>query len=244
MERFNLVLVPGLLSTDLLWREQLKALTDLADVRVTQQHLRHKSCNAIAEAILEESPPNFAIAGSSMGSHIALLVKKKGGARVTHICLVGTASNINAVDQDELCRTMLKLADQGAYDQIKQQMMELFLNSDNFQITSMRSAVDTMAEVVGLDRFVQQVKALNEDGDLRSDLKDIDCPTLILSGDDDKLSPHQSTREIFQGIQNSKLVTIKGAAHLLPLERPDTVSELMRQWLSGTIPMDGKELIV
>ena len=146
MERLNLVLVPGLLSTDLVWRAQLKALTDLADVRVTQQHLRHKSCNAIAEAILEESPPNFAIAGSSMGSHIALLVKKKGGARVTHICLVGTASNINAVDQDERRRTMLKLADQEAYDQIKQQMMEVFLNSDNlssFKSQSSFSALST-----------------------------------------------------------------------------------------------------
>ena len=244
MERFNLVLVPGLLTTDLLWRKQLEALTDLADVHVTLQHLRHKTCNALAEAILEESPPNFAIAGSSMGRHIALLVKMKGSVRVTHICLIGSTSNINAADQDERRSMILKLAEQGAFDQIKQQMMEVFLNSDNLQITSMRSAVDTMAEVVGLDRFVQQVKALKEDGDLRTDLKDIDCPTLILSGDEDKLSPHQSTREIFKGIQNSKFVTIKGAAHLLPLERPDTVSELMRQWLSGTIPMDGKELIV
>jgi hypothetical protein len=30
----------------------------------------------------------------------------------------------------------------------------------------------------------------------------------------------------------------------LPMERPDTVSELMQQWLTGTLPMDGTELTI
>jgi len=244
MEKINLVLVPGLLSTDLLWRKQLEALADLADVRVTQQHLRHQSCNAIAEAILEESPPNFAIAGSSMGGYIALLVKKKGDARVSHICLMGSTSSTKLEEQMERRRKMMELAEQGAFEEIKQQMMEVFFNANNLKTTSMRSVVDTMAEVVGLDRFIQQLKALMDGGDLRSDLENIDCPALIICGDEDKLLPLQLSREISEGIRNSKLVTIKGAGHLLPLERPETVSELMRQWLDGTLVMDGRELIV
>ena len=108
----------------------------------------------------------------------------------------------------------------------------------------MTSLVNTMADTVGLDRFIHQLKSLIEGGDLRGELKNIDCPTLILCGDEDKLLPVGLSREISKGVRNSKLVTIKGAAHLLPLERPETVSELMRQWLTGTIPMDGKELTI
>ena len=65
MERVHLVLVPGLLCTDALWQRQIEALTHISDVRVTQQHLRHATCEAMADAILAECPSKFAIAGSS-----------------------------------------------------------------------------------------------------------------------------------------------------------------------------------
>ena len=241
MERVNLVLVPGLLCTDLLWKRQLEGLSDIADVRVTQQHLRHKTCNAIAESILEECPPNFAIAGSSMGGYVALLVKKLGGERVTHICLVGSTPNLNIDEQIKRRQMMLELAGQGDFDQIKYQMTKVFLNDDNLKSSTIISLVNTMADSVGLERFTHQLSALIEGGDLRDDLKNIDCPTLILCGDKDRLLPVGLSREISKGIRRSKFVTVKGAAHLLPLERPETVNELMRQWLTGEIPMDGKD---
>ena len=56
--------------------------------------------------------------------------------------------------------------------------------------------------------------------------------------------PFEHSREISRGIRQSKLVTLKGAAHLLPMERPDTVNELMRQWLTRTLPIDGAELTI
>ena len=242
MERVNLVLVPGLLCTDLLWKRQLEGLSDIADVRVTQQHLRHKTCEAMAVSILEECPPKFAIAGSSMGGYVSLLVKKLGGERVTHICLLGSTSNLNIDEQIKRRQIMLELAGQGDFDQIKHQMTQEFLTEDNLKSSTMINLVNAMADSVGLDRFSYQLKALIEGGDLRGDLKDIDCPTLILCGDEDRLLPVELSREISISIRRSKLVTVKGAAHLLPLERPETVNELMRQWLTGEIPMDGKDL--
>ena len=79
---------------------------------------------------------------------------------------------------------------------------------------------------------------------MRGELQKIDCPTLVLCGEEDRLLPIELSREISRGIRQSKLVTLKGAAHLLPMERPDTVSELMQQWLTGTLPMDGTELTI
>ena len=240
----HLVLVPGLLCTDLLWQYQLKVLAELADVRVTQQHLHHASLDAMAEAILAECPPKFAIAGSSMGGYLALLVKKKGGPRVTHLCLIDSTANINLEEQGERRQMLLKLAERGAFDTIKQQMIQTFLNADNQNNTDLKGLVETMAETVGLERFIQQLKALMHGGDLRGDLLNVDCPTLVLCGAEDMLFPLKLSREVARGIRKSKLVTIKGAAHLLPLERPKTVSELMRQWLTGALPMDGTELTI
>ena len=243
-ERLNLILVPGLLSTDILWQGQLKALAEAADVRVTQQHLRHGTVDAMADAILAECPPNFAIAGSSMGGYVALLVKQKGGSRVTRLCLVSSTANLNLDKQQERRRMLLELAENGSLDEIKDQMIKVFLNADNQKSTHLRGQVEAMAENVGIDRLTLQLKALVQGGDLRGELENVDCPTLILCGNADRLLPIDLSREIASGIRQSKLVTIKDAAHLLPLERPDTVSELMRQWLTGELPMDGIELTV
>lgn len=243
-ERFYLVLVPGLLSTDILWQGQLEALTEVADVHVTQQHLRHDTVDAMADAILAECPPNFAIAGSSMGGYVALLVKKKGGTRVTHLCLVSSTANLNLDEQQERRRMLLELAEHGYLDEIKDQMIKVFFNADNQKITRLRGQVEAMAETVGIDRLTLQLKALVQGGDLRGELENVDCPTLVLCGNADRLLPIDLSREIASGIRQSKLVIIKDAAHLLPLERPDTVSELMRQWLVGELPMDGVELTI
>ena len=179
-----------------------------------------------------------------MGGYLALLVKKKGGARVTHLCLIDSTANINLEEQGERRQMLLKLAERGAFDTIKQQMIQTFLNADNQNNTDLKGLVETMAETVGLERFIQQLKALMHGGDLRGDLLNVDCPTLVLCGAEDMLFPLKLSREVARGIRKSKLVTIKGAAHLLPLERPKTVSELMRQWLTGALPMDGTELTI
>ncbi len=63
-----------------------------------------------------------------------------------------------------------------------------------------------------------------------------------MCGAQDNFLPVEYSREVTQAIRNSKLVVINDAAHLLPLERPETVAELMRHWLIGDLHMDRKEM--
>ena len=70
----HLVFVPGLLSTEELWREVRQELKEDLDCRVTQQNLRQSSCEEMADAILAESPPNFSIVGNGLGAYVSILV--------------------------------------------------------------------------------------------------------------------------------------------------------------------------
>ncbi len=241
-ERPFLVMVPGLFSTDILWRRQVDILSEIADVHVTQQHLRHDNLEAMAEAILAESPPAFAIAGISTGGCCALLVEKLGGDRVTGLCLVGSAANL---DPDGLGDGLMALEDtmrHEEFDRVKQALIPLFLNADNQRSMSMLALLDTMAETVGVERGLQQLAALREGGDLRDALRRITCPTLIMCGAEDTLMPPALSREVTSNIRRSKLVIIEEAAHLLPLERPETVAEMMRSWLMGDLNLDRDEM--
>ncbi|HKU95976.1 MAG TPA: alpha/beta hydrolase, partial [Vineibacter sp.] len=72
MARQHLILVPGLLCDEDLWRDQLAALAPQADVAITMEQTRHPTVGLIAAAILAAAPRQFALAGLSMGGMIAM----------------------------------------------------------------------------------------------------------------------------------------------------------------------------
>lgn len=243
-DRVHLVLVPGLLSTEALFQAQVSGLAHVADVTVTRQHLRHDTVEEMAAAILTESPPKFAIAGSSMGGYVALMVKKVGGQRVTHLGLLDSTAIVQGEELEIRRQMLLELAERGAFDAIKEQMLQLFLQPDNLKNQALLRTVNDMADGVGVERFAQQVRALSAAENLDKFLPQIDCPTLVLCGEDDKLLPLEQSRSLMRAIKKSRLAVIGNAAHLITLERPETVNELMRQWLTGTLAMDQQEMSV
>ena len=241
-ERPFLVMIPGFINTDILWRRQVELLSEFADVHVTQQLLRHDDFEAAAEAILAESPPNFAVAGMSTGGYCSLLVNKLGGDRVTGLCLIGSTPNLEAAGVSKGLIELGEILPHEDFDYVKRALIPFFLNDDNQRSRSMTAIVDTMAETMGAERIAQQLANLRQGRDLRDELSEIICPTLVMCGAADKLIPPELSREVTSRIQRSKLVIVKEAAHLLPLERPETVAEFMRNWLMGNLAMDREEI--
>lgn len=240
----HLVLVPGLLCNADLWAGQVEGLAEVAEVHVTTHHTRHDSIDAMADAILAEAPPTFAIAGLSFGSYVALAVTQKGGQRISHLSLIDGSAVVESEDSNVRRRAMLEMAGQGKFDDIKDILMPLFLHKDWQGSPQMTARVRAMADDIGIDAFIRQTKAGLGGGDFTAFLPQIDCPTLIICGADDIILPLKYSRDILTGVPNGKLVVIEGSAHLTTMERPETVTEVMRQWLTDELAMDGKELIV
>ncbi|HEX3511583.1 MAG TPA: alpha/beta hydrolase [Solirubrobacteraceae bacterium] len=63
-------------------------------------------------------------------------------------------------------------------------------------------------------------------------LEQIRCPTLILTGGDDRIIPGESSRLLHVRIRGARLEVIPGTGHLFFLERPDASVRLLRDFLS------------
>jgi 3-oxoadipate enol-lactonase len=61
----------------------------------------------------------------------------------------------------------------------------------------------------------------------------IDRPTLILTGDDDRVIPAASSDVLHERITGSRLEVLPGAGHLFFLERPDETVRLLEEFLGG-----------
>ena len=64
-------------------------------------------------------------------------------------------------------------------------------------------------------------------------LRSIGCPTLVLCGRQDALTPPERHEEIARAIAGSKLEIIEDCGHLSTLERPAEVNAALRRWLAA-----------
>jgi pimeloyl-ACP methyl ester carboxylesterase len=75
-----------------------------------------------------------------------------------------------------------------------------------------------MASETGAEAFIRQQQAIISQPDSRPDLACIDCPTLVLVGDTDQLTPPERSVEIADGVPGARLVVVAGSGHLTPLD--------------------------
>jgi pimeloyl-ACP methyl ester carboxylesterase len=67
-----------------------------------------------------------------------------------------------------------------------------------------------MASETGAEAFIRQQQAIIGRPDSRPDLARIDCPTLVLVGDSDQLTPPELSVEIAGAIPGARLVVVAG----------------------------------
>ena len=79
--------------------------------------------------------------------------------------------------------------------------------------------------------WLTQQQAILRRPDSRPDLDSIRCPTVVVVGADDQLTPVALAEEIADGISDAELVSIPDAGHLSPLENPEAVTAGLEEWL-------------
>ncbi len=68
--------------------------------------------------------------------------------------------------------------------------------------------------------------------DARPMLATIACPTLVVVGEGDELTPPALAEEIAGGIAGARLVVVPDSGHLSTLEQPAAVNRALAEWLS------------
>jgi pimeloyl-ACP methyl ester carboxylesterase len=89
-----------------------------------------------------------------------------------------------------------------------------------------------MAEDTGADAFIRQQTAIIGRVDSRPDLARIQCPTLILVGDSDELTPPDRSAEMANAIAGARLVVVPDCGRLTALERPVRITQSLVEWLT------------
>jgi pimeloyl-ACP methyl ester carboxylesterase len=228
-----IVLIPGLNCSARLYAEQIPALWRFGPVQVAD-HTRDDRIAAVAARILANAPARFALAGLSMGGYIALEIVRQAPERVGRLALLDTGARADTAEQTEVRHRRIELAQTGRFDEASELMFPLLVHRERRGDEKLRGVVQLMAQETGAEAFVRQQHAIMYRPDSRPSLAAIRCPTLVLVGDGDELTPPALTQEIAAAIAGARLVIVPDSGHLSTLERPEAVTNALVDWMDGS----------
>jgi pimeloyl-ACP methyl ester carboxylesterase len=227
-----ILLVPGLNCSARLFAAQVPLLWQSGPVMVAN-HARGASMAEIAAAILADAPPQFALAGFSMGGYIVFEMLRQARDRVKKLALIDTSARPDTEEQSENRRRTIALTEAGKFQAVLDQQFPNVVDPAHVGDAALREKYMTMAHECGSDLFIRHQRAVIARIDSRPDLTAITIPTTVLVGAADKVTPPEVAREMAAAIAGAHLVEIPAAGHISPLEQPDSVNAALRDWAAA-----------
>jgi pimeloyl-ACP methyl ester carboxylesterase len=228
--RDPLVLVPGHMTDGRIWRHQVAALSDRADVQIAGLG-EHETLAEIAADILAAAPPLFALAGFSFGGYVALELMRQAPERVIRLALLGTSARADTPEQAARRKSNIASARNGGLSELTDQFLSRLGGPVTARQPALMDEIDAMVRSLPLSTYVSQQSAMLHRVDSRLTLSEIHCPTAVICGSGDVLLPPEHSLEITAGIPNAVFVPAFDAGHMCMLEQPAAVSSLLYYWM-------------
>ena len=226
-----IVLVPGLNCSPRLYAEQIPALWQSGPVTIAD-HRGDETMAGIARQILADAPPRFALAGLSMGGYVALAIMREAPERVDRLALLDTGARADTPEQSERRKLQIEMALSGRFAEIPDLQWPFLVHKNHQNDEALKRLVRLMAEETGPEAFARQQRAIMTRPDSRSTLAAIRCPTLVLVGEGDQLTPPELAKEIHSLVSGSRLVVVPDCGHLSAIERPAAVTQALAEWIA------------
>jgi len=194
-------------------------------------HTRDDSMAGIARRILATAPPKFALAGLSMGGYISFEILRLAPERVARLALLDTSARPDLPEQSEGRRAQIAEARSGRLMDVLKRAFPTWVHPARRDDAALWATTVAMADEVGVEGFARQQLANVGRADSRPTLAAIRCPTMVLVGEQDGVTPPERAQEIAAGIAGARLVIIPECGHMSAAEQPEKVTAALLGFL-------------
>jgi len=167
---------------------------------------------------------NVNILGNSLGGHVALLYVLKHPERVKSLILTGSSGLFESGMGDSYPK-------RGDYEYIKKKTEITFYDPK----TATKELVDEVYDITNNRLKAIKIIALAKSAirnNLGSEISNIKCPTCLIWGNNDVVTPPFVAREFHKLITNSELHFIDKCGHAPMMEVPDEFNRILHKFLT------------
>ena len=236
-DRKTLILIHGAGGDHLSWPTQLRRLSgyrvytpDLPGHGKSRGHGLQR-IPAYGEAILkwmrDLQLPKVVLGGHSMGGAIALWMAINHPELLHGLVLMSTGAtlpvNLSLIEE---------LATQVGFPTAVENIIRWSFSSriepalaENMKKQMLKLRPSVLAgDFRACDRF-----------DIKRELDQVQVPTMVMVGDEDKMTPIRFAEELVGGINGSKLEVVKASGHMLAIEQPEVVTKKVRGFIDRVL---------
>jgi len=223
------ILLPGLGCDQRLFAHQIQTLKDHFNIQVIvcgafdnmHDHIHH---------VLNNSPEKFVLIGHSFGGWIAQWIAIHSPARVSKLILIGTGTGTLTSTLRNIFTEMLHFFENNKASEFLDKIRPAAVYEKKSTDSKLMSTIKDMQDEFPHDGLINQAKTDLEGMDTTTKLTNIKCPTLLIHGKHDSFY-EKDMLVLKENIPNNKYVEIDQCGHMLPLERPQAISTLIKDWL-------------
>jgi pimeloyl-ACP methyl ester carboxylesterase len=176
------------------------------------------------------------VGGLSMGGYVAFALLRRAPTYVRGLILADTRSQADTPEAGEgRKRTLQRLSDEGPSAVVDELLPKLLGATTHARRPGLVDRVRALALSNPAEAIAGAVRAIMTRPDSTPLLPTIRCPTLIVVGAEDVLTPPAFSEEMHLAIAGSELAVVPGAGHLSSLEQPDPFNSALAGFLTHRV---------
>ena len=173
------------------------------------------------------------VGGLSMGGYVTFAVLRRMPALARAVILADTRASADTPEGRANRRSMLAVVDREGPSGVARDMMPKLLGQTSRQS---RQDVEPLVRRLIKQQSPQAIRGaivrMMDRPDAFATLQSVTVPTLIVTGEEDALTPVDDARKMHAAQPKAELVIIPGAGHLANLETPDAFNAVLAGFLA------------
>jgi 3-oxoadipate enol-lactonase len=173
------------------------------------------------------------VCGLSMGGYVALQFWRKYAARLAGLILCDTRATADTPDAAAARRTMAaRVLREGVAPLTETMLPKLFAETTRQWQPHVVEGLRDVFDGGNPRGIAAAARGMAERPDMTAALTEICCPTLVIVGQKDVISPPAEMGAIARAIPGAKFIDIPAAGHMAPLENPIAVNAAIAEFIA------------
>jgi pimeloyl-ACP methyl ester carboxylesterase len=226
----SIVLIPGMMCTSDVYANQISALEKGFNV-ILKEFNEYHNIELGVKKLASNLPRKFHLLGHSMGGIVAMEFVKQYSKRVLSLTLLNT----NPYEEKEALKdrrnkTLKELDALDLISLMRSDYISRYFPDDCKDKNNLIQKCVDMASKLDKKVFYNQSVALRDRKDQTAILENLDCKTLIICGERDKMCPVSYHSDMNKMIKRSGLIVLEDVGHMPMLECPQKLNNHLKNF--------------
>ena len=171
--------------------------------------------------------------GFSLGGFSALNFAIQYPKKVKKLIVIAATTKGLSKQEIQLRKNTIQFLEKHNYKGISMTRVQQFLHPDNHQNNDLIGIIKKMDADLGKDVLIRQLKATSKRIDITNRVKNLHAPILLIHAKEDALLKLEDVKELKSELPLATSIRIKSCGHMIPLEKPIEIAELINNYLNA-----------